>query len=327
VGYYAHLIRGQYELLSRRQPIERLLQRDDTEVALKSRLSRALEARRFATRELGLPANGSYTQYADLGRPFAVWNVFAAPEFSLKAYEWCYILAGCLAYRGYYDLARAQEEAAQLRAEGYDVHIGGVPAYSTLGWFDDPVLNTIGGPDEVLAATIFHELAHQEVFARGDTAFNESFATFVEQEGLRRYLHDAPEVARAVEGRRRRQTQFVELMMAVRHRLERLYALGLPPDEARVRKQEEFAQLRADYEALKASWDGDRSFDGWMALDLNNASLLPFGLYHEWVPAFATLFRQAGGDWRAFYREAEALADADADQRRQRLEQLRVAGG
>lgn len=325
--YYAHLVRGQYDLWSRREPIERVLARPETDAALKQRLQRALDARRFATRVLRLPDNGSYTSYADLGRPFAVWNVFAAPALSLTPHEWCHPFAGCYAYRGYYDVDAARAEAARLREQGYDVHVAGVPAYSTLGWFEDPVLNTIVGSEEGVAGTIFHELAHQQEFVKGDTAFNESFATFVEHEGLRQYLRGAPELAAAAERRQRRYAQFVDLMLRARTRLQRLYASGAPVGEMLAGKAHELEQLRTEYAAVKAGWGGYAGYDGWFDADLNNARLLPFGLYHEWVPAFAALFRDVGGDWRAFHDAVAALADADDVARRRKLEAQRAAAG
>ena len=319
MGYYTHLLRGQYDLMSRRQPIEGVLADPAAEPSLKQRLSRALEARRYATRELRLPDNGSYTLYADLGRPYAVWNVYAAPEFSLTPHEWCYAFTGCLAYRGYYSLERAREEAAELREDGLDVHVSGVPAYSTLGWFDDPVLNTIAGTEDLLVATIFHELAHQRRFVAGDTAFNESFATFVEEEGLRGFLAGAPELVDTAQRRIRRQGRFLEIVHAARGRLEALYASGADAAEKRARKQDELAKLRAELETLDRAGGGD----GKVAGELNNAWLAPFGLYHEWVPAFAVLFRQAGGDWTRFYAAVDELAGLEPAQRRERLETLR----
>lgn len=327
MGYYAHLIRGQYELLSRREPIEKLIAQPDTDASLKERLAQALQARRFASRELGLPDNGSYTSYADLGRPYALWNIYAAEEFALAPYEWCYLFTGCLSYRGYFDADALQKEARKLREAGYDVYLAPVPAYSTLGWFDDPVLNTMLGPDPSVAGTVFHEMAHQQQFVKGDTAFNESFATFVEQEGLRIYLRDAPEQALAAKLRQQRHEQFVALMLAARERLQALYASGLPPGDMRLRKQQEFQRLRRDYAALKQQWGGDSRYDGWMSGELNNARLLPFGLYNEWVPAFETLFRDSGGNWRDFYLEVEALARVGPQERRQRLERLRARAG
>ncbi len=323
-GYYAHLARGHYEVLSARRPIAELIEGEATDPALKSRLRGVLTARAFAVSDLALPDNGSYTDYADLERPYVLWNLFATPEFSLKPQEWCHLLVGCLAYRGYYDETRARAEAARLREQGLDVEVAPVQAYSTLGWFDDPVLNTmLSGSDEGLAGTIFHELAHQKLFVSGDTAFNESFASFVEEQGLRQYLRGAPDRADHVLRKSGRHDQFVALVLETRARLEALYALGLPEPEMRTRKQAEFTRLRVDYEKLKQSaWGGDGRYDSWIAGELNNARLLPFGIYHQWVPAFGALFRDSGENWPAFYRAAKALADQPGDARLAALESL-----
>jgi len=326
-GYYAHLVGGQYDLLSRREPIDRVLARPDTDAVLKSRLERALDARHFASRELLLPDNGSYRQYADLQRPYALWNVFAAPEFSTAPRQWCYPFAGCFAYRGYYQLEGAGAEAEALRAAGLDVHIGGVPAYSTLGWFDDPVLNTVLVTEEALVGTMFHELAHQQTHVRDDTAFNESFATFVEREGLRQYYRDQPARLDALMRRQRRDGEFVALVLATRGRLEQLYAASLGLDEMRARKAQEFERLRNEYVAARLAWGGDTAYDGWMAGELNNARLLPFGLYHQWLPSFAALFARSGARWDVFYREVEALANIDTPERKRRLEELKQRPG
>lgn len=324
-GYYAHLAGGQFELISRRQPIEQLLARPDTDPALKIKLERALDARRFASESLDLPDNGSYRKYADLGRPYALWNVFATPELSLTPHEWCYPFAGCLAYRGFYALERAQAEQDALRAAGLDAHIGGVSAYSTLGWFDDPVLNTILVSDEALVGTIFHELAHQQRFVAGDTGFNESLATFIEHEGLRQYYRDEPERLERLARRQRRDREFVGLMLAARQRLEQVYRSSLPAAEMRVRKAQEFERLKAEYAAARERWGGDGAYDGWLQGELNNARLLPFGLYHQWVPAFAALFQRCGRQWPEFHREVAALAEAEAAERQRRLEGLTLA--
>ena len=317
-GYYTQLLRGQYDLLSRRESMQALIASPDTDPALREKLVRALQAREFASRELRLPDNGSYTKYVALHRPYVVWNVFAAPALSLTGHEWCYLFLGCLSYRGYYDEAAANEQAAQLRGEGLETYVGGVPAYSTLGWFDDPLLSTIGEDEAVVAGTIFHELAHQVKFVKGDTAFNESFATFVEQEGLRQYLVDRPQLAQAAERRRELQNQFVGLILATRTRLEAVYASGAPDEEKRRRKQAEFETLRADYAKLRASW-GQDYYGAFMSGELNNARLLPFGLYFEWVPAFAALFEQSGRNWQAFYKAVDALAGLAFDERQQAL--------
>lgn len=307
--YYGHLANGQLELLSRRVPIAEILADPAADPALKHKLERALDARAFASRELALPDNGSYTSYADLGRPYAVWNVFAAPELSLAPHEWCYLMVGCLAYRGYYDRGRADAAAAALREQGLDVFVAGIAAYSTLGWFDDPLLSTMAGGEDAIAGTLFHELAHQAHFADGDTAFNESYATFVEQQGLRRYLAGQPELAAVAAGRWQRRDEFLAAVAQARARLEAIYAGGAPQGDQRQQKREELERLR---QALGLPPDAE----------LNNARLLPYGLYHQWVPAFARLFEQQGGDWRAFHRAVGELAGLDAEARRQRLAQL-----
>lgn len=321
VDYYTHLARGQIELLRAREPIAELIARPDTDDRLKAKLKLALEARAYASDVLGLPRNGSYTRYADLGRPWVLQNLFATPEFSVEALEHCFPIAGCVAYRGYYDPVRLQAEAARLKAEGYEVHVGEVPAYSTLGWFDDPLLNTMLGWDEDdLVGTIFHELAHQRLYLKGDTRFNESFASFVEQQGLRQW-RQAHGQGLANTQRGERADQFAALVLATRERLKTLYASGLPVAEMRVAKQAEFERLRADYRQLRdGPWQGYAGYDSWIKAEMNNARLLPFGLYHQWLPGFARLFGDNGGDWPRFYAAAKALADGDAAQRAARLE-------
>lgn len=326
-GYYVHLARGQIDLLARRESIEKLIRDPSTEPELRRRLRLALEARRFASDRLALPRNGSYTRYADLGRPWVVQNVFATTEFSTRAVEHCFPIAGCVGYRGYYDKARAEAEAARLRALGDDVYVGSSPAYSTLGWFDDPVLNTmLRWDDDTLAGTIFHELAHQRVYVQDDTGFNESFATYVEQQGLREWRAARGAPAAEPTGTRRAD-QFAELVLATRTRLDALYASGLPPEAMRAGKQAEFERLRADYRRLRdGEWHGDRAYEAWIDSELNNAKLLPFGLYHRWLPAFAVLFERAGRDWTAFYAAVRKLADEPAAARTPALERLTATG-
>lgn len=323
LDYYTHLGQGQWQLLQARQPVERLLDDPATDAGLARRLSLSQQARDFASARLHLPANHSYRLYADLGRPFVVWNVFATPEFSLEPELHCFPIAGCVAYRGYYQQGRARGAAALLRQQGLDTYIGGVEAYSTLGWFDDPLLNTmLRWSDERFIAVIFHELAHQQYYLPGDTAFNESFATFVEHEGLRQWHAARGETPPASDDRQRQ--QFVELVLASRERLQHLYASALPADAMRAAKQAEFERLRRDYRALRQrEWGGQGRYDAWIESPLNNAKLLPFGLYDQWVPAFARLFEQEGRDWPAFYAAVAALGRLPEADRRTQLERLR----
>jgi len=323
IGYYGHLARGEYSMLAAREPIARVIADPATDATLKARLELAQQARAFASDRLGLPRNASYTNYADLKRPYATWNVFAAPEFSVQGVEHCYLLVGCLAYRGYFDRERADAEATRLHATGLDTWVGGSAAYSTLGWFADPVLNTmLRWDDDELAATIFHELAHQRLFVKGDTEFNESFATFVQYEGLREWR-----AARGLplddDAGRKRQDEFERLVLDTRERLRLLYATTLPPEEMRARKREEIERLRAEYSRLRETqWQGKGGYEEWINSDINNAKLLPFGLYRRWVPAFSAVFAHQGGQWTAFYAAVAKIARLDAAARARELSGL-----
>lgn len=323
--YYSHLAQGEFELLSKREPITDILKDDSRDPALKQRLQKILAARAYASHALKLPDNGSYTQYADVQRDAVLWNVFATAELSLEPLEHCFVFVGCVAYRGYFDQQQAQDEAASLKAQGYDVYVGSVPAYSTLGWFDDPVINTMmRWSDEFLISTVFHELAHQQLYVKGDTAFNESFASFVGEEGLRQYLHSTSTQSNAETQRQQREAQFTRLVLDAREHLSSLYKTRLAPEAMRQRKQQEFVRLQKNYAALRAhEWKHFNAYDQWFNTELNNARLLPFGLYDEWVPAFAALYREQQQDWAAFYAAAKKLAELPNDVRKQQLEQLR----
>ncbi len=328
LGYYAQLAEGQWQLLRARQPVAELLADPQQPAELRQRLRLAQDARAFASAQLALPDNRSYRLFADLKRPYVVWNLFATPEFSLEAQTHCFPIAGCVAYRGYFDEQRARGAAALLRGEGLDTEVAGVEAYSTLGWFDDPLLNgMLAWSDERVAALIFHELAHQRLYLPGDTAFNESFARFVEEEGLRQWRR-ARGLPPPPAHLQRQREQFVALVLASRGRLEALYAQPLDAEALRGRKQAEFQRLRGEYAALRdGPWLGDRRFDGWFARPLNNARLLPFGLYEQWVPAFAALFAETGGDWSRFYARTAALAALGEAERRQALAALQARDG
>lgn len=324
MAYYGHLIKGQTEVLSARTPIAEVVADPETDATLRARLQRVDQARGFAVAQLALPESGSYRSYVELDRRYVLWNVFAAPEFSMQAYQWCNWLYGCFAYRGYYRHARAQREATRLNAQGMDTHIGGVPAYSTLGWFDDPLLwSMMYWDDHTLLETLFHELAHERLFLKGDTAFNESYASFVGEEGLRQWAasRGLPPPSAAVQ--RQRRNAFVALVEDARQQLETLYNRPLSIDAMRSRKAEFIEALRARYRRLRdTEWEGWGGYDHWFEAPINNAKLLTIGLYHQWVPAFAALFAEVDEDWSAFHAAVEALADAPPEERRNRLEQL-----
>ena len=301
VSYYSQAIGGHLKLVSAARPLDDWLADPGTPADLRGRLELARRIRAFASRSLDLPDNGSYSSYADLDRPYVVWNVFAAAEFSVEPRQECFPFTGCVAYRGFYDEKDARRHAQKLRGRGFDVHVGGVPAYSTLGWFDDPLLSTfIRYPDTQLARLVFHELAHQVAYAKNDTTFNESFAVVVEETGVKRWLEtegraEELESFRAAQARKHR---FAARVKQARDRLAEVYAAGLPREALVRAKHEEFERLRAEYGAI-------------IPAEPNNAFLVSIALYSELVPAFERLLAEQQGDLGRFYEKVRALAALD----------------
>lgn len=303
------------EVLSKREAIVALIEDPETDPELAARLSLVLDIRRFATDELHLPDNRSYTQYADLGRDAVVWNVIAAPEFSLTPKTWCYPVAGCVAYRGYFRRERADRLAARLRDEGWDVSVSPVPAYSTLGRFADPVLSTMmHWSDPQLAGIIFHELTHQKTYVRGDTMFNEAYATFVERIGVERWLAGQNHLLETWRRKEVLNRQFRALIMATRDELNALYARDLPAGDMRAAKAAAIETLKTRYRDFSRR-AGDGRYDGWAARDLNNAHLALFFTYEAGVEAFAGLFERVGGDIELFHRAVQTVAEGDESAR------------
>lgn len=342
MGFYSQAIRGQYQIVARQRSIDGLLENPQTSQALKERLRFVLEVRQFAETGLDLDANGHYLRYADLRRRFAVWNVFATPAFSLTPKSWWYPLVGRLDYRGYFSEAHARKEAARLKRKGFDVHVGGVAAYSTLGWFRDPVLNTFVFESETdLAELIFHELAHQRLFIPGDTDFNEAFATAVAKEGVRRWLksRDQIEELARYEEQTRRAEQFAQLVDDTRRQLAAIYGEtnGITanppsskhdPDALRENKQRAFDQLRENYSRLKSTWSNNTDYDAWFRHSLNNAQLNTVKAYYHFVPAFRRLLELQGGDLNRFYEAARKIGDIEDEKMRHRhLERLQPSNG
>jgi predicted aminopeptidase len=329
-SYYGQAISGHLAVMCRAEPIAERIADPATPPELRARLERAVAIREFASRELALPDNGSYRAYADLGRPYALWNVVAAPEFSVEARQSCFLVAGCVAYRGYYRQADADAFGAALRKEGFDVFVYGVPAYSTLGWFDDPVLSTfVRYPDAELARLVFHELAHQVVYVSGDTVFNESFAVAVEQEGVRRWLarNATPAEREAYAAARQRRADFVRLVLRYRGELDALYREPLPDEAKRAGKAQRFAAMETDYRALKErSWGGFAGYDRWFEGGVNNAKLASVATYEERVPAFRALLASEQGDLPRFYAAVKALAKLDKPEREAALDRLGARG-
>ena len=328
LGYYWQSVNGHLTLLNAARPVDDWLGDAQTPAPLKNRLLLAQRIRHFAVRELKLPDNPSYQRYADLHRSAVVWNVVAAPEYSLTLKTWCFPVAGCVGYRGYFSEPEARAEAQQLKGQGFEVYVHGVPAYSTLGWMNwaggDPLLSTfIGYPEGELARLVFHELAHQVAYAPGDTVFNESFATAVERLGVQRWLdarasRSSDETSQSYARFDRRRQQFRALALGTRRELARIYegkeALAHDPQAQAALKTIAIQSFRDKYAQLKAEWDGYAGYDPWVAR-ANNASFGAQAAYDDLVPGFEALFEREGRDWQRFYDAVNRLARLPRDER------------
>ncbi len=307
--YYMQAAKGQLELNRKREPIEEILQDPETSPQLAARLRLVQDARRFSVDELGLPDNKSYHSYADIERDFVVWNVFAAPEFSMQPKTWCFPVAGCVAYRGYFSQEDAVRESRRLAENGFDVAVGGVAAYSTLGKFNDPIVSSMMNWNDVqLVGVLFHELAHQVLYVKGDSGFNESFATAVEEFGVQRWLESRgqlDEIAAYLEARALRQ-DLMALVAEARSDLEGLYADDLSDEEKR--RQKEVRLHRLGDEAAALLQRRGRDGTNWRNGELNNARLVSLTLYEGRLPEFRALLEECGQDIGCFYEKARALA-------------------
>ena len=325
LSYYAQATQGQLGLVASAKPIDQWLADPNVSDQLKQRLTRAKQIRIFAVQELELPDNGSYTKYAELNRPYVVWNVIATPELSMKPVQWCFPVAGCVDYRGYYRKEDAQRFAHDLRSQGYEVRVSGVPAYSTLGWFNDPVLSTfIAYPEAEVARMLFHELAHQVAYAPGDTPFNESFATTVESIGVEQWLdkHGNPDSRERYRQFRQRKRDFIDLLTQHRQRLEEVFATDISDDEKRNQKALVITSLKQAYHQIRdEKWGGYSGYDQWFNEPITNAHFVLVATYEELVPAFQALHAKSGS-MKKFYANVQAMAKQDKARRREQLAML-----
>lgn len=330
VSFYAQAVAGHMKLVTGKRPVREVIVDPEVEPAVRGRLMYAMRVRDYAGDVLGLPVASAYTDYVDTGRAYVVWNVFAAPEFSLALKTFCYPVAGCVGYRGYFNEGKARAFAQSLAEDGYDVFVGGVAAYSTLGWFDDPILNTfLHRSDAELAALLFHEMAHKAVYVPGDTKFNESFATAIERAALQAFLqsHGDPAEYDGYLAQRRRDQAILDLFAATRDALTRIYAEQMSDATKRAAKQSEIARLQTRYQMMLASDDANRlkgevNLREVNLLEVNNARLGAIGAYNDWVPAFKRLLAESDGDIPAFVKAVRALAEQDKMEREQTLASL-----
>jgi predicted aminopeptidase len=325
LNYYSQAAQGQLELLSDARPIDDWIADPGTSSKLRLRLETARQIRRYAVSEMSLPDNDSYKKYASLKRPYVLWNVVATPELSLRPLQWCFPVAGCVNYRGYYSKDAAMAYAKELKADGNDVEVGGVPAYSTLGWFSDPLISTfINYPDAELARMIFHELAHQIVYAQGDSQFNESFASTVEEVGVERWMERfGNQGMRDSYARyKSRKHDFLALLLKYRKALEQNYAVVDRSDnEKRAVKVRLFQELKDEYQVLKGNWGGYAGYDRFFEQPLSNAHLASIATYEDFVPAFRAMLRREGSFPR-FYKSVAQLAELDRKERHRILKAL-----
>lgn len=323
ISYYAQSLEGHARIMAARQDVGKLIHDPSTPAALRGKLTSASAIRRFATDELALPDNSSYRSYVDIHRDAVTWAVFAAPQFSLAPRTWCFPVFGCVPYRGYFDRKSATETAVELHGQGLDVYVTGITAYSTLGWFSDPLLSTmLTQDDSYLASLIFHELAHQRLYVNGDSAFNEAFAVAVETSGVRKWLRANGDRAglRRYEADRKRRIDFLGLVSKTRDELGQIYLSPRAPEQMAAAKAEAIDRLRMRYRQLRDKrWGGYRGYDAWFDSPINNAKLAATAVYGEQVPAFLHLFDLCSGDYPRFYASVRRIANLHQPSRSEAL--------
>lgn len=329
-GYYAESLNGHLNLMAARKDVARLIADPATPAALRGRMQTASAIRQFASDELDLPDNASYRSYVDLGRDFVTIAVFAAPEFALAPLVRCFPVFGCVPYQAFFSLDTARKTAVGLREEGLDVHVSGVTAYSTLGFTADPLLSTMFRDDDAyLAALIFHELAHQRVYIKDDSAFNEAFAVAVETSGVRNWLRAAGDEKglRRYEAARARNADFLNLVAKTREELHAVYGAPGSTAEKRAAKATAIERLRARYRQMRdRRWGGYDGYDAWFEAPINNAKLAATSIYNDLVPAFLRLFDLCAGDYPRFYAAVKRLGALDRAERADALAAARTCG-
>lgn len=329
IGYYAQAVNGHLDMMSKREPLEKVMNAEDTDPEIRRKLVMLRDARVFAASELKLPDNESYSTFVETGKKYITWNVVAAPEFSMSPKTWCFPVAGCVSYRGYFAEEEANAYEAELKAQGFDTQIGGATAYSTLGWFDDPLLDTmLRGSDVRLTGVLFHELAHQLLYVKDDSSFNEAFATFVEQQGAKEWLASIGKGDKVpvYEDFLQRQIDFTELLQDTRKELVSLFASDefakiTQLEDKRLEKQAVFDRMLENYEQLKTErWDGYTGYDNWFSKEMNNARLISVSTYLKWVRAFRAMYDESGKSLEAFYKAATEVSKLDRPERLKRMQ-------
>jgi len=326
LDYYSQSIRGQFELVQKRQKINVLLAQKEIPVTLRKKLKTVLELRNFSINQLNLPNNDSYLSYVDLERKYVIWNIFATEEFSLTPITWCYLVVGCLDYRGYFAESEARLEANNLREQDYDIYLGGVSAYSTLGWFDDPVLNTMMQWSDIRLATVmFHELAHQQLYIKNDTEFNEAYAETVATIGVNMWLQQNVDKNQAKNFMlaQEREKQFISLIMKYKEMLNDVYQSEESIKFMRQSKKDLFQRMSDEYILLSRDWENNH-YANWFATEINNAKLTAIVTYKRLVPALIEIYEKMDRDLIQLYEFCELLSNCDREKRRDILEKREI---
>ncbi len=326
LNYYGQSIQGQFEVINKRQNINDILKESSISDVLRNKLNTVLVLRNFSVQHLGLPKNNSYLSYADLKRDYVIWNIFANEEFSLKPLNWCYLIVGCLSYRGYFSKSAAQQHATELKKQGYDIYLGGVSAYSTLGWFDDPVLNTmLRWSDIQLATVMFHELAHQQLYIKNDTEFNESYADAVAHIGVTKWLEKKSNqnLLKEYQQSQFQEKEFVSLIMHYKSKLNDLYQSEKSDDEKRKRKQELIEKMSDDYLIISKSWSKN-TYKTWFSKDINNAKLAAIVTYRQYVSSFLDIYEKLQKDLTKFYSFTRSLSTCKVMKRKEILKNREI---
>jgi len=322
LSYYIDAANGNFDLLNKAQPIDKILQQPDLDEKFRQQLITFQQARNFASQNLFLPDNDSYRSFSDLGRDYVVWNVVATSEFSIEPKKWCFLFIGCLNYRGYFEKHKVYTYADELKKQGLDVYVSGVSAYSTLGWFDDPIVSSMLYDNEARrVGIIFHELAHQIAYRKNSTTFNESFAMVVEDEGVQRWFksHNKPALLNQYKEDKARRRQFHKMLVQTKNKLELLYSRSLSDTEKRQQKSHYFKQIKDDYIKLRQQWDGYSGYDQWMSQPLNNAHFVQVQTYFDLVPMFRAMLGQKNHDLQAFYNEVIKFSELPDDEFKQEV--------
>ena len=326
LNYYAQSMQGQFELMHKQQKISALLDDNTVPDSLRNKLHTVLELRDFSINRLGLPENDSYFSYADIGRDYVIWNIFANPEFSLEPLNWCYLIIGCLSYRGYFSKTEAEKHETQLKQQGYDTYLGGVAAYSTLGWFDDPVLNSmLRWNESYLASVMFHELAHQQLYVKNDTELNESYADAVAHIGVTKWLQQKADKKYLLEYLQAQEQEnvFVELINRYKLRLNKLYQ---SIDEDQIKQQRKKAileEMKNEFFELSKDWIKN-PYKNWFSSDINNAKLAAVITYRKYLSAFLEIYEKLNNDLPRFYSFSRSLSKCKPMKRKDILEKRKI---